>query len=110
MLLINCLFRANGCAVLLSNKRRDAGRSKYWIKNIVRTNLARDDTAFNCVIQTEDEQGVVGVRLNKDIVQVWIFADRPTGSLYVVIFCSCCNSRIGRSACVTALSLQGPLA
>eukprot|EP00879_Flechtneria_rotunda_P000401 GHRR01000495.1.p1 GENE.GHRR01000495.1~~GHRR01000495.1.p1 ORF type:complete len:487 (+),score=167.61 GHRR01000495.1:833-2293(+) len=70
MLLINCLFRANGCAVLLSNKRRDAGRSKYWIKNIVRTNLARDDTAFNCVIQTEDEQGVVGVRLNKDIVQV----------------------------------------
>ena len=36
----------------------------------MRTNLACDDTAFNCVIQTQDEEGLVGVRLNKDIVQV----------------------------------------
>jgi 3-ketoacyl-CoA synthase len=51
MLLINCLFRANGSAVLLSNKPRDARRSKYWVKHIVRTNLAADDVAFNCVMQ-----------------------------------------------------------
>lgn len=70
MLLINCLFRANGCAVLLTNKPKDARRSKYKIQHIVRTNLARDDTAFNCVVQTQDEEGICGVRLNKDIVQV----------------------------------------
>uniref|UniRef100_A0A383WBH3 Very-long-chain 3-oxoacyl-CoA synthase n=1 Tax=Tetradesmus obliquus TaxID=3088 RepID=A0A383WBH3_TETOB len=70
MLLINCLFRANGAAVLLTNKPRDTRRSKYWVKHIVRTNLAKDDVAFNCVMQTEDEEKLVGVRLTKDIVGV----------------------------------------
>jgi hypothetical protein len=30
MLLINCLFRANGAAVLLTNKARDTGRCAAW--------------------------------------------------------------------------------
>lgn len=47
-----------------------AGRAKYRVQDVVRTNLACDDTAFNCVIQTQDEEGQLGVRLNKDIVQV----------------------------------------
>lgn len=40
------------------------------MKHVVRTNLACDDVAFNCVMQLQDEQGMMGVRLNKDIVQV----------------------------------------
>jgi hypothetical protein len=59
MLIPNCLFRSNGSAVLLSNRARDAARAKYSIRNIVRTNLAADDVAFNCVMQTEDDEGKV---------------------------------------------------
>jgi len=40
------------------------------VQHVVRTNLAADDVAFNCVMQLQDEQGMMGVRLNKDIVQV----------------------------------------
>lgn len=56
MLIPNVLFRANGSAVLLSNKARDARRSKYCIRNVVRTHLASDDVAYNCVIQMEDAE------------------------------------------------------
>jgi len=70
MLLINVLFRANGAAVIMTNKPKYAGRSKYLVQHVVRTNLACDDVAFNCVMQLQDEQGMMGVRLNKDIVQV----------------------------------------
>lgn len=59
MLIPNVLFRANGSAVLLSNKGRDASRSKYCIRNVVRTHLASDDVAYNCVIQMEDADGNV---------------------------------------------------
>lgn len=56
--------------MLLSNKGRDARRSKYTLRHLVRTHLAADDVAFNCVTQAQDEDGVLGVRLNKDIVKV----------------------------------------
>jgi hypothetical protein len=59
MLIPNVLFRANGAAVLLSNKPRDVRRSKYCIRNVVRTHLASDDVAYNCVIQMEDADGNV---------------------------------------------------
>lgn len=45
------------------------------MQDVVRTNLACDDTAFNCVTQTQDEEGLLGVRLNKDIVQVCVLCD-----------------------------------
>lgn len=66
MLIPNVLFRANGSAVLLSNKRRDMRRSKYFIRNIVRTHLASDDVAYNCVIQMEDAERNVSVCCSKD--------------------------------------------
>jgi 3-ketoacyl-CoA synthase len=48
---VQCLFRSNGSAVLLSNKAADVKRAKYHIRNIVRTNMAADDVAYNCVVQ-----------------------------------------------------------
>lgn len=63
MLIPNVLFRANGSAVLLSNKRRDVRRSKYCIRNVVRTHLANDDVAYNCVIQMEDAERNVSTNL-----------------------------------------------
>jgi 3-ketoacyl-CoA synthase len=70
MLVCNCLFRSNGSAVLVSSRSADAARAKYNIQHIVRTNFAADDVAYNCVVQTEDADRVVGVRLNKDLVKV----------------------------------------
>lgn len=61
MLIPNVLFRANGSAVLLSNKSKDMRRSKYFIRNVVRTHLAADDVAYNCVIQMEDAERNVSV-------------------------------------------------
>jgi 3-ketoacyl-CoA synthase len=71
MLVPNCIFRSNGAALLLSNKRRFAGaKSKYTLRELVRTTIAADDEAFECVYQCEDDRGKVGVRLRKELMQV----------------------------------------
>jgi 3-ketoacyl-CoA synthase len=56
MLVPNCIFRSNGAAILLSNKRWDAGRAKYELQHVVRTTLSSDE-AFGCVYQMEDDKG-----------------------------------------------------
>jgi 3-ketoacyl-CoA synthase len=56
MLVPNCIFRANGAAILLSNKGRDAYRAKYELKHVVRTTISSDE-AFGCVYQMEDDKG-----------------------------------------------------
>jgi hypothetical protein len=53
-----CLFRSNGSAVLLSNKAADSKRAKYHIRNIVRTNMAADDVAYNCVMQVRTDYSI----------------------------------------------------
>ncbi|XP_040998103.1 3-ketoacyl-CoA synthase 1-like [Juglans microcarpa x Juglans regia] len=68
MLLSNCIFRMGGAAVLLSNRSRDRGRSKYKLVHTVRTHKGADDEDYNCVYQREDEKGTVGVHLSKDLM------------------------------------------
>lgn len=70
MLLCNCIFRMGGAAMLLSNKRKDKGRSKYELVHTVRTHKGSDDSSYNCVYQKEDEQGVVGVSLARELMAV----------------------------------------
>lgn len=70
MLLANCLFRMGGAAILLSNKRRDAGRSKYELAHVVRTNHCADDQAYRCVYQEEDGHGNIGVSLGKELTGI----------------------------------------
>jgi hypothetical protein len=60
MLVPNCIFRANGAAILLSNKPRDSWRAKYELKHVVRTTLSNDE-AFGCVYQMEDDKGEFGL-------------------------------------------------
>jgi 3-ketoacyl-CoA synthase len=60
MLVSNCIFRANGAAMLLSSRPADAGRAKYGLRHVVRTNLAADDQAFGCVMQLDDDEKQVG--------------------------------------------------
>jgi len=37
---------------------------------VLRTNLAANDAAYNCVYETEDEEGHRGVRLSKDLMAI----------------------------------------
>jgi hypothetical protein len=59
MLVPNCIFRANGAAMLLTNKASEASRSKYYLKHLVRVNMAGSDKGYTCVYQTEDDMGGV---------------------------------------------------
>eukprot|EP00250_Pteridium_aquilinum_P011125 c19850_g1_i1 orf=333-1751(+) len=70
MMIPNCLFRVGSAAILLSNKPADARRSKYKLKNIVRTLTGANDLSYKCVYQQEDEEGICGVSLSKDLIKV----------------------------------------
>lgn len=69
MLVPNCIFRSNGAAILLSNKATDSWRAKYKLQHVVRT-LVSTDEAFQCVYQMEDDKGIRGVRLGKELMSV----------------------------------------
>ncbi|XP_057778561.1 3-ketoacyl-CoA synthase 1 [Salvia miltiorrhiza] len=70
MLLCNCIFRMGGAAILLSNKARDRRRSKYELVHTVRTHKGADEKSYNCVYQREDDKGVVGVSLARELMAV----------------------------------------
>ncbi|XP_062156516.1 3-ketoacyl-CoA synthase 1 [Alnus glutinosa] len=70
MLLCNCIFRMGGAAVLLSNRARDRGRSKYELVHTVRTHKGADNQNYNCVYQREDDKGTVGVSLARELMAV----------------------------------------
>ncbi|CAN4087065.1 unnamed protein product [Withania somnifera] len=70
MLLCNCIFRMGGAAMLLSNKSKDRTRSKYELVHTVRTHKGADDNSYNCVYQREDDKGIIGVSLARELMAV----------------------------------------
>lgn len=70
MLISNSLFRAGGAAILLSNRKQDRYRSSYELEHVVRTHIGADDCAYQCVYQDVDEQGFLGVRLDRTVMDV----------------------------------------
>ncbi|MFS7889528.1 putative very-long-chain 3-oxoacyl-CoA synthase [Helianthus anomalus] len=70
MLLCNCIFRMGGAAMLLSNKSRDRRRAKYELMHTVRTHKGADDKCYNCVYQREDDKGIIGVSLARELMAV----------------------------------------
>ncbi|KAK9064390.1 hypothetical protein SSX86_015772 [Deinandra increscens subsp. villosa] len=70
MLLCNCIFRMGGAAMLLSSKSRDHRRAKYELAHTVRTHKGADDKCFNSVYQREDDKGIVGVSLARELMAV----------------------------------------
>ena len=70
MLIPNTLFRMGGAAVMLTSKETERPRAKYELQHLVRVHLGADDVAYECVFQREDDRGVVGVELNRDLVKV----------------------------------------
>lgn len=70
MLVTNCLFRIGGAAILLSNLSKDRKRAKYELVHTVRVHTGADDRSYGCATQEEDEDGIVGVSLSKDLPMV----------------------------------------
>ena len=70
MLLSNCLFRCGAAALLLSNRRVDRSRSRFKLLHTVRTHMGKSDECYRAVFQEEDADGVRGVRLSRQIMQV----------------------------------------
>ncbi|CAM0952898.1 unnamed protein product [Alopecurus aequalis] len=70
MQLSNVLFRVGGAAALLSTS--DQGRARFRLSHLVRTSTAgtHDDGSYSCVFQQEDDEGIVGVKLSRDLLNV----------------------------------------
>mmetsp|Transcript_6428 Transcript_6428/g.18381 ORF Transcript_6428/g.18381 Transcript_6428/m.18381 type:complete len:561 (-) Transcript_6428:2022-3704(-) len=68
-LIQNTLFRCGGAAIVLSNNWMDGRRAWYKLLHTVRVQ-GSGEAAYQCVFETQDENGERGVRLSKDIVKV----------------------------------------
>ncbi|MFS7944328.1 putative FAE1/Type III polyketide synthase-like protein [Helianthus anomalus] len=66
--LINCLFRAGGAAILLSNRPSDHKHSKYQLIHTIHTNTSTSDQCYHSIFREEDNAGIVGVTINKHLV------------------------------------------
>lgn len=44
--------------------------NRYKLTHLVRTHNGADDEAYQCVYQCEDKDGIVGVRLSKELMKV----------------------------------------
>lgn len=70
MLVSNCIFRMGGAAILLSSCQVDRFSSKYQLTHTVRTHKGGDDLAFNSVLQQEDDDNILGIKLSKQLISV----------------------------------------
>ncbi|CAK0783411.1 hypothetical protein CVIRNUC_006610 [Coccomyxa viridis] len=70
MLVCNCLFRLGGAGALLSNRPKDLKRAKYQLEHTVRVHLGCEDDAFGCMGNGEDSEGIQGVFLRRNVVNV----------------------------------------
>uniref|UniRef100_A0A5B6YTL9 3-ketoacyl-CoA synthase n=1 Tax=Davidia involucrata TaxID=16924 RepID=A0A5B6YTL9_DAVIN len=67
MILANCLFRSGGCAILLTNKVSLKDKAMFKLKCLVRTHHGARDESYDCCVQKEDEQGRLGIHLDKNL-------------------------------------------
>ncbi|CAL8464977.1 g4512 [Coccomyxa elongata] len=70
MLITNCIFRLGAVAYMLSNHAADRRHAKYRLQHVVRTHLGASDEAYNAVIQREDDDGIIGVKIGKELMKV----------------------------------------
>ncbi|XP_048545821.1 3-ketoacyl-CoA synthase 6-like [Triticum urartu] len=67
MQLPNILFRIGGVAKLLSTSR---SKARFQLAHVTRIITAANNSAYRCAYQEEDEKGILGTRLTKDLMVV----------------------------------------
>ncbi|PKI67237.1 hypothetical protein CRG98_012378 [Punica granatum] len=70
MILINCVFRVGGAAILLSNRPSDRSTAKYELVHTVHTHTTGSDRSYNCIFRMEDSAGCIGVNITRDLLAV----------------------------------------
>lgn len=71
MMILNCLFRMGAAGILLTNhEKRFKNKSKYKLVLSQRTQRASDDKGYYSAIREEDSDGLTGVTLRRDLLQV----------------------------------------
>ncbi|EEF32005.1 3-ketoacyl-CoA synthase 15 [Ricinus communis] len=70
MLLPNFFFRMGAAAMLLSSRRLDRWRSKYELKQLVRTHKGMDNRSFKSIHLKEDKEGRQGLSVSKEVIEV----------------------------------------
>ncbi|KAF5810627.1 putative very-long-chain 3-oxoacyl-CoA synthase [Helianthus annuus] len=76
-ILINCCFRAGGAAILLSNRPSDHKTSKYELLHAIHDNTSSSDRSYNSIYQEEDNAGIIGVNVNRDLLAAAIATIKP---------------------------------
>ncbi|MFS8028301.1 putative very-long-chain 3-oxoacyl-CoA synthase [Helianthus anomalus] len=66
--LINCLFRVGGATILLSNRSSDQNNSRYELLHAIHDNTSSSDRSYNSIFREEDNAGITGVNINKDLL------------------------------------------
>ncbi|KAJ1289355.1 hypothetical protein BS78_02G157900, partial [Paspalum vaginatum] len=67
MLVPNVLFRMGAAAMIMSNS---PDRARFRLGPIVRTLTAARDSDYRCAFQEEDDKGITGINLSKDLPAV----------------------------------------
>lgn len=80
MLVPNVLFRMGAAAMIMSNSSE---RARFRLGPIVRTLTAAQDKDYRCAFQEEDDKGITGINLSKDLPVVAANALKS----HVVAFC-----------------------
>lgn len=76
MLVSNALFRLGAAAMVLGRDqtirvpRGPTLSALYRLDHLVRTHIGASDDAYRCIWQEEDNDGVKGVRLSKDVPKI----------------------------------------
>ncbi|XP_078151203.1 3-ketoacyl-CoA synthase 17-like isoform X2 [Carex rostrata] len=70
MLVTNCIFRVGSTALLLTSDPVQRPKAKMELVLTHRTHHGADDSAYGAAIQMDDDEGMVGVALTKDLIRV----------------------------------------
>ncbi|KAF3676651.1 putative ran-binding protein 10-like [Capsicum annuum] len=70
MLVTNCIFRVGCAAAIMSNNPKLYQGAKMELVHSLRTHHGADDSSYKAAIQEEDDKGITGISLTKDLIRV----------------------------------------